>query len=313
MRDFKEISNMVADSKKRAYQMVNREMILMYYQIGQIISEKSEDFVDGLSEFLRRNYSGSKSFDERNLNNMKQFYELYKDSKIVEKALVNLNWPMNLVLMSGCKSMEERMFYVDMCLEEQLNEEELEGRIKENFYKKYVESKKKVDSSFDEIRKMVDKALSDDILLEYMNEQEQEIEEDVKDSIIDYLKEYLLNNDKNVSLFGEKNKTDFDNLVDLLFLNKELSCFMALDVEIGKYKQEYLNKMKINLEYLDNYFNKTKENPSVGIVVCIDDDTEDVEYLYNRDLSASLFVKYDSGLLDKELLLDKLKQYKKML
>lgn len=313
MRDFKEISNMVADSKKRAYQMVNREMILMYYQIGQIISEKSEDFVDGLSEFLRRNYSGSKSFDERNLNNMKQFYELYKDSEIVEKALVNLNWPMNLVLMSGCKSMEERMFYVDMCLEEQLNEEELEGRLKENFYKKYVESKKKVDSSFDEIRKIVDKVLSDDILLEYMNEQEQEIEEDVKDSIIDYLKEYLLNNDKNVSLFGEKYKTDFDNLVDLLFLNKELSCFMALDVEIGKYKQEYLNKMKINLEYLDNYFNKSKENPSVGIVICIDEDTEDVEYLYNRDLSASLFVKYDSGLLDKELLLDKLKQYKKML
>ncbi len=88
---------------------------------------------------------------------------------------------------------------------------------------------------------------------------------------------------------------------------------MALDVEIGKYKQEYLNKMKINLEYLDNYFNKSKENPSVGIVICIDDDTEDVEYLYNRDLSASLFVKYDSALLDKELLLNKLKQYKKLL
>lgn len=313
MRDFKEISNIVADSKKRAYQMVNREMILMYYQIGQIISEKSEDFVDGLSEFLRINYSGSKSFNERNLNNMKQFYELYKDSKIVEKALVNLSWPINLLLMSECKTMDERIFYVDMCLEGQLNEEELEGRIKENFYKKYVESKKKVDSSFDEIRKIVDKALSDSILLEYMNEQEQEIEEDVKDSIVDDLKDYILNNDKNVSLFGEKYKTDFDNLVDLLFLNKELSCFMALDVEIGKYKQEYLNKMKINLEYLDNYFNKSKENPSVGIVICIDDDTEDVEYLYNRDLSASLFVKYDSALLDKELLLNKLKQYKKLL
>ena len=254
MRDFKEISNMVADSKKRAYQMVNREMILMYYQIGQIISEKSEDFVDGLSEFLRRNYSGSKSFNERNLNNMKQFYELYKDSKIVEKALVNLNWPMNLVLMSGCKSMEERMFYVDMCLEEELTEEYLKERIKEDYYKKYMESKKRVDSPFDEIRKIVDKVLSDDILLEYMNEQEQEIEEDVKDSIIDYLKEYLLNNDKNISLFGEKYEADFDNLIDLLFLNNDLSCFVALDLELGKYKQEYLNKMKINLEYLDNYF-----------------------------------------------------------
>ena len=244
---------------------------------------------------------------------MKHFYELYKDSEIVEKALVNLSWPINLLLMSECKTMDERIFYVDMCLEEQLNEEELEGRIKENFYKKYMESKKRVDSPFDEIRKIVDKALSDSILLEYMNEQEQEIEESVKESIVEDLKDYILNNDKNISLFGEKYETDFDNLVDLLFLNKELSCFMALDVEIGKYKQEYLNKMKINLEYLDNYFNKTKENPSVGIVICIDDDTEDVKYLYNRDLSASLFVKYDSGLLDKELLLDKLKQYKKLL
>ena len=59
-----------------------------------------------------------------------------------------------------------------------------------------MESKKKVDSSFDEIRKIVDKALSDSILLEYMNEQEQETEEDVKDSIVDDLKDYILNNEK---------------------------------------------------------------------------------------------------------------------
>ena len=38
-----------------------------------------------------------------------------------------------------------------------------------------MESKKKVDSPFDEIRKIVDKVLSDDILLKYMNEQEPEI------------------------------------------------------------------------------------------------------------------------------------------
>lgn len=313
MRDFKEISNMVADSKKRAYQMVNREMILMYYQIGQIISEKSEDFVDGLSKYFKDNYQESKSFDKCNFNNMKHFYELYKDSEVVEKALVNLSWPINLLLMSECKTMDERIFYVDMCLEEQLNEEELEGRIKEKFYKKYVESKKKVDSPFDEIRKIVDDVLDNETVLEYINKEALQTNHHIKESVLDDLKDFIIKNDKNISLFGEKYKTDFDNLVDLLFLNKELSCFMALDVEIGKYKQEYLNKMKINLEYLDNYFNKTKEKPSVGIVICIDDDTEDVEYLYNRDLSASLFVKYDSGLLDKELLLDKLKQYKKLL
>lgn len=244
---------------------------------------------------------------------MKHFYELYKDSEIVEKELVNLSWPINLLLMSECKTMDERIFYVDMCLEEELTEEYLKERIKEDYYKKYMESKKKVDSPFDEIRKIVDDVLDNETVLEYINKEALQTNHHIKESVLDDLKDFIIKNDKNVSLFGEKYKTDFDNLVDLLFLNKELSCFMALDVEIGKYKQEYLNKMKINLEYLDNYFNKTKENPSVGIIICIDEDTEDVEYLYNRDLSASLFVKYDSALLDKELLLDKLKQYKKLL
>lgn len=311
MRNFKEISNMVTDSKKRAYQMVNREMILMYYQIGQIISEKSEDFVVGLSEFLRRNYSGSKSFDERNLNNMKQFYELYKDSKIVEKALVNLNWPMNLVLMSGCKSMEERMFYVDMCLEEELTEEDLKERIKEDYYKKYMESKKKVDSPFDEIRKIVDDVLDNETVLEYINKEALQTNHHIKESVLDDLKDFIIKNDKNISLFGEKYETNFDNLIDLLFLNNDLSCFVALDVEIGNNKKEQLKKMEDNLEYLDNYFNKTKECPSVGIIVCVEDGT--IEYLFNRNLSPSMFVKYDSGLMNKELLLDKLKQYKKLL
>lgn len=150
MRDFQKIINMVADSKKKAYQKVNREMISMYYQIGQILSEKPESFEAELSELLREEYYESKSFDETNLKNMKRFYELYKDSEIVERALVNLSWSINLVLMSECKNMDERIFYVDMCLEEQLTEEELKERIKEDYYKKYMESKKKDDSSFDE-------------------------------------------------------------------------------------------------------------------------------------------------------------------
>ena len=69
--------------------------------------------------------------------------------------------------------------------------------------------------------------------------------------------------------------------------------------------------MEDNLEYLENYFNKTKECPSVGIIVCVEDGT--IEYLFNRNLSPSMFVKYDSGLMNKELLLDKLKLYKKLL
>lgn len=305
MSNFKEVSDMVVSARKRAYQKVNQEMIKMYYQIGELLSEKPEDFVSELNKFFEDNHPELKNLD---LKNMKRFYKLYKDSAIVEKALVNLSWTINLTIMNECKTMDERIFYVDMCLEEELTSDELIKRIKEDAYKKYMDSKKKTEPNFDEIMKIVDEVLSDGCMLEYINKQAQEVEDDIKESILDDLLEFVLKNNKNTTLIRENYETDVDNFIDILFQNQELSCLVALDLKIGKYKQEYIKNMLDNLEYLDNYFDKS--NPSVGIIICMDEDDEIIEYLYNRKLSPSSFVKYDSRLIDKELLKKKLKEYR---
>lgn len=296
---------MVVSARKRAYQKDNQEMIKMYYQIGELLSEKPEDFVSELNKFFEDNHPELKNLD---LKNMKRFYKLYKDSAIVEKALVNLSWTINLTIMNECKTMDERIFYVDMCLEEELTSDELIKRIKEDTYKKYMDSKKKTEPNFDEIMKIVDEVLSDGCMLEYINKQAQEVEDDIKESILDDLLEFVLKNNKNTTLIRENYETDVDNFIDILFQNQELSCLVALDLKIGKYKQEYIKNMLDNLEYLDNYFDKS--NPSVGIIICMDEDDEIIEYLYNRKLSPSSFVKYDSRLIDKELLKKKLKEYR---
>ena len=296
---------MVVSARKRAYQKVNQEMIKMYYQIGELLSEKPEDFVSELNKFFEDNHPELKNLD---LKNMKRFYKLYKDSAIVEKALFNLSWTINLTIMNECKTMDERIFYVDMCLEEELTSDELIKRIKEDTYKKYMDSKKKTEPNFDEIMKIVDEVLSDGCMLEYINKQAQEVEDDIKESILDDLLEFVLKNNKNTTLIRENYETDVDNFIDILFQNQELSCLVALDLKIGKYKQEYIKNMLDNLEYLDNYFDKS--NPSVGIIICMDEDDEIIEYLYNRKLSPSSFVKYDSRLIDKELLKKKLKEYR---
>lgn len=305
MSNFKEVSDMVVSARKRAYQKVNQEMIKMYYQIGELLSEKPEDFVSELNKFFEDNHPELKNLD---LKNMKRFYKLYKDSAIVEKALVNLSWPINLTIMNECKTMDERIFYVDMCLEEELSNDELTKRIKEDTYKKYMDSKKKTEPNFDEIMKIVDEVLSDGCMLEYINKQAQEVEDDIKESVLDDLLDFVLKNNKNITLIRENYETDVDNFIDILFQNQELSCLVALDLKIGKYKQEYIKNMLDNLEYLDNYFDKS--NPSVGIIICMDEDDEIIEYLYNRKLSPSSFVKYDSRLIDKELLKKKLKEYR---
>ena len=214
MSNFKEVSDMVVSARKRAYQKVNQEMIKMYYQIGELLSEKTEEFVSELSKFFEGNHPELNNLD---LKNMKQFYKLYKDSAIVEKALVNLSWPINLTIMNECKTMDERIFYVDMCLEEELSNDELTKRIKEDTYKKYMDSKKKTEPNFDEIMKNVDVVLSDGCMLEYTNKQAQEIENDIKESILDDLLDFVVKNNKSITLIREDYETDVDNFIDILF------------------------------------------------------------------------------------------------
>ena len=105
-----EVINIITASKERAFNKVNEELILMYRQIGQYISEKSQDakygdsFVNGLANFFASEYPELKGFTRRGLYRMKQFYELYKDDEKVSTMLTQLSWSNHLKIMSACKS-----------------------------------------------------------------------------------------------------------------------------------------------------------------------------------------------------------------
>lgn len=45
---------------------------------------------------------------------MKKFYETYKDNEMVTQ----ISWTNHLLIMSGCKTDEEREFYIRLCIKE---------------------------------------------------------------------------------------------------------------------------------------------------------------------------------------------------
>ena len=81
--DFKQIVRLIEESRTRALRKVNAELVTLYYQIGQIVSEKvangvwGEKTVDELAKFINAKMPGLKGFTRRGLYRMKQFYETY--------------------------------------------------------------------------------------------------------------------------------------------------------------------------------------------------------------------------------------------
>ena len=102
----------------------------------------------------------------------------------------------------------------------------------------------------------------------------------------------------------------WDSYIDLLFYNRALSCLVAFELKIDKFRPEFISKMDFYLEALDRQEKKENENPSVGVILCASKDEQVVEYAMSRTMSPTLVSQYTLKLIDKKLLEAKLKEIK---
>lgn len=91
-------------------------------------------------------------------------------------------------------------------------------------------------------------------------------------------------------------------------LNRALSCLVAIELKIGKFKPEHIGQINFYLEALDRDVKKPNENPSVGLILCASKDDTVVEYALSRSMSPTLVSDYTLCLPDKKLLKDKLQE-----
>ena len=80
-----------------AARAVNRDMILLYWDIGRGIVERQEAYgwgqsvIDRLSQDLRTAFPAVTGFSSRNLRNMKRFYTVYSNFEKWQQAVAKLN------------------------------------------------------------------------------------------------------------------------------------------------------------------------------------------------------------------------------
>ena len=318
MGAFNEVVGIIEKARERAYRKVNEELILMYRDIGKYISEHAENaaygdsFVDGLADFFAKNYPDLKGFNRRGLYRMKQFYELYKDDEKVSPLVTQLSWTHHLIIMSACKSAEERLFYMTLCIRERYSKRELQRQIDSGYYERYMLSQKPTTPAIAEAKRATGNVFLDTYTLDFLDLPESVSERDFSSAIVNNLKNFILEIGKDFTFIGQEYRVQVGNhdyFIDLLFFHRGLSCLVAFELKIGEFKPEYIGKMNLYLEALDRDVKKDNENPSVGVILCASKDDEVVEYALSRSLSPTLVSEYRLKLIDKKLLQRKLKEY----
>ena len=120
----------------RAVTAVNKELIDLYWNIGEHISGKiaaegwGQGTVEALAEHIRRRQPNTRGFSASNLWRMMQFFETYRSQPKLATLLRELSWSKHLLLLSQCKSEEEKEFYLLSATRARWSHRELERQIK---------------------------------------------------------------------------------------------------------------------------------------------------------------------------------------
>lgn len=211
--------------------------------------------------------------------------------------------------MSGCKTDEEREFYIRLCIKENYSKRQLERQLDSGYYERYMLSKENLLP--ESVKKLEENPFLDSYVMEFLNLPNEFHENDLRKALIKNMKDFILELGKDFTFIDEEYKVQVggdDFRIDLLFYHRGLQCLVAIELKIGKFKPEYISKLDFYLEALDRQVKKENENPSVGLLLCAAKNDEVVEYAMSRTMSPMLVSQYQLQLPDKAVLEKKLQQ-----
>ena len=314
---FTEIIKLIELSRSNAIRAVNRQLINLYWLIGENISNKidssewGDSVVKELANYIKTIEPNLKGFSDKNIWRMKQFYETYRGDLKLSTLLREISWSHNLAIFSRCKNSDERLFYLEKCINENYSFRELERQISSSLFERTMIGNSKLSSPVREILDAEKNVFKDSYVLEFLSLPEPHSEADLQKGLLRQMKNFIVELGKDFIFIGEEFKLQVgasDFYVDLLFFHRGLQCLIAIELKADKFRPEHIGQLNFYLEALDRDVKKPNENPSIGILLCKDKDNEVVEYSLSRNLSTTMVSEYKTQLPEKRILQNKLKE-----
>ncbi|MES2446473.1 MAG: PDDEXK nuclease domain-containing protein [Bacteroidota bacterium] len=361
--DFEQVILLITEARNRVYSKANAELIMLYFNIGKMVSERvavgnwGDGTVNDLADYITEKQPFLKGFNRRGLYRMKQFYEVYSNEEIVSTVLAQLekeeslnvlplatqievennnqkvstvltqlqdadnkvnkfvsalltqiSWTNHLLILAKTKTSEEKLFYIHQSIKDKLSTRELERQLNSATFERTM-----LGNNFGKVitSKLPVGIFKDPYIFEFLALPDIHSESDLQQALIKNLQNFILEMGKGFTYMGSEYRLQVGNkdyYTDLLFYHRDLQCMVLFELKIEEFQPEFLGKLNFYLEALDRDIKRPHENPSIGVLLCKGKDEEVVEYALARNLSPALIADYETKLIDKKLLAEKLHQ-----
>lgn len=280
-KDFIEnIKTEIVDSRNQAVMSVNKELLILYWKIGRIISismseaDWGKKVIPKLSNDLKTEFPDMKGFSERNLGYMKKMADEYPDFEFLQQVVAKLTWSHNLVLLDRVKDREIRLWYMEKCIENRWSRNVLVHQIESKLFDRQKLAPKT--TNFDKLlakpnSEIANETLKDPYIFDFIAFEESMRERDIEKQLVKKITSFLLELGAGFAFIGNQYHLEVGNddfYLDLLFYHIRLKSYVVIELKTGKFKPEYAGKLNFYLSAVDDLIKGEDDNPSIGIILC---------------------------------------------
>lgn len=272
-----DLKSRIQVAQLRAVLAVNREMVLLYWQIGRQIVQSQEregwgaKVIDRLADDLQRAFPAVEGFSARNLKYMRALATAWPDEAFVQEVLAQITWSHNIAILEKVKSPEEREYYVRQCIAHGWSRSVLVHHIESGFYFRQGKALTNFDRTLLPPQSdLAGEALKDPYIFDFLNLGPEARERDLEQALLVHVRDFLLEMGAGFALVGSQYHLqvgDRDFYLDLLFYHLHLRCFVIVDLKVGDFLPEHAGKMNFYLSAVDDLLRHPDDQPSIGLIL----------------------------------------------
>ena len=238
----------IQTAQQRASLSVNKELIALYWKIGQGILERQQrqgwgaKVVEQLSGDLKKAFPEIKGFSARNLKYMRQFAEVWSDPEFVQQPVAQIPWGHHLVLMTKLENTESRLLYAEKTIEHGWSRNVLIHQIES----KLIEREGKATTNFEQSlpstnSELAQQTLKDPYIFDFLSVGVNAKERDIEQALTQHISQFLLELGAGFAFVGKQVHLEVggdDFYLDLLFYHLKLRCYIVVELKAGDFKPE---------------------------------------------------------------------------
>lgn len=273
-----ELKTRIHTAQQRAALAVNRELVLLYWQIGNDILERQgregwgAKVIDRLAHDLRTAFPDMKGFSPRNLKYMRAFAQAWPEAAFVQEVLAQLPWYHQLALLDKLKTADERRWYAAQAITHNWSRNVLAMQIETNARTRSGQAvtnfAQRLPAPLSDLAR---ESLKDPYRFDFLGLHDDAQERAVEDALVRHVTQFLLELGAGFAFVGRQVLLDVGGdefFIDLLFYHLKLRCYVVIELKAGKFKPEHLGQLGFYLTAVDRQVKDEHDNPTIGLLLC---------------------------------------------